>query len=225
VTGGAPLDRHASTPAELKARIAAERRGTPFLTLRDEAGHQAIVELAGSQLTIGRRADNDVVIDWDPEVSRLHAQLEHIKGDWCVVDDGLSRNGTYLNGDRVRGRHRLRDGDRLCCGATIVVYRAPAESESKSTLAVTGPVEDVQLSDAQRKVLIVLCRPMGESAFAPPAPNRKIAEELFLSVDSVKAHLRVLFERFGVDDLPQNQKRASLAASALLSGVIKPSEL
>jgi pSer/pThr/pTyr-binding forkhead associated (FHA) protein len=225
VIGGSPLDRHASTPAELKARIEAERRGTPFLALKDDAGRQAIVELGGPQMTIGRRSDNDVVIGWDREVSRLHAQLEHIKGDWCVVDDGLSRNGTYLNGDRVRGRHRLRDGDRICCGVTIVVYRAPTESESNSTLAVTDPAEDVPLSETQRKVLVVLCRPMAESAFAPPATNRAIAEELFLSVDSVKAHLRVLFERFGLNHLPQNQKRASLAASALLSGVIRPSEL
>jgi pSer/pThr/pTyr-binding forkhead associated (FHA) protein len=224
VTGASPLDRHASTPAELKARIEAERRGTPFLALKDDAGHQAIVELAGPQMTIGRRADNDVVIAWDPEVSRLHAQLEHIKGDWCVVDDGLSRNGTYLNGDRVRGRHRLRDGDRLCCGATIVVYRAPTEGESMSTLAVTGPAENVSLSDMQRKVLVVLCRPMGVSAFAPPATNREISEELFLSVDSVKAHLRVLFERFGLDALPQNQKRAQLAAIALVNGIVRQHE-
>jgi hypothetical protein len=225
VIGGSPLDRHRSTPAELKARIEAERRGTPFLAFRDEDGHQAIVGLEGQQVTVGRRGDNDVVIAWDPEVSRLHAQLEHIKGDWCVADDGLSRNGTYLNGKRIRGRQRLRDGDRMCFGGTIVVYRAPGEGESMSTLTVRASAEAVELSETQRKVLVVLCRPMAESAFAMPATNRAIAEELFLSVDAVKAHLRVLFERFHLDDLPQNQKRASLAATALLNGVIAPHEL
>jgi hypothetical protein len=44
-------------------------------------------------------------------------------------------------------------------------------------------------------------------------------------VDAVKAHLRVLFERFGLQDLPQNQKRASLAATVLLNGVVKAHEL
>ena len=45
-----------------------------------------------------------------------------------------------------------------------------------------------------------------------------------VSVDAVKAHLRVLFERFGLDDLPQNQKRARLAAVALVNGVVKQHE-
>ena len=58
-----------------------------------------------------------------------------------------------------------------------------------------------------------------------PATNREIAETLFLSVDAVKAHLRVLFERFGLQELPQNQKRASLAATALLNGIVKAHDL
>jgi hypothetical protein len=41
----------------------------------------------------------------------------------------------------------------------------------------------------------------------------------------VKAHLRVLFEHFGLQDLPQNQKRARLAATALVNGVVAPHEL
>jgi DNA-binding NarL/FixJ family response regulator len=130
-----------------------------------------------------------------------------------------------VNGERIRGRHRLRDGDRLCFGETVVVFRAPAESESQSTLVVSGPRADVQLSETQRKVLAALCRPLSESAFATPATNRAIAEQLFLSVDAVKGHLRVLFERFELEDLPQNQKRASLAASVLLHGVVDPREL
>ena len=68
-------------------------------------------------------------------------------------------------------------------------------------------------------MLIALCRPVNESAFATPATNQEIAEEIFLSVDAVKAQLRVLFDRFGLEDLPQNQKRARLAASTLVGGL------
>jgi pSer/pThr/pTyr-binding forkhead associated (FHA) protein len=219
-----PLDRHASTAAELKARVEAERRGAPFLVYRDGQGKQTLMELSGEELTIGRRADNDVALSWDQEVSRLHAELERIKGDWTVVDDGLSRNGTFLNGERIRGRHRLRDGDRLCFGETIVVYCAPTENESQSTLVVSNG-EEVALTEIQRKILVALCRPLGQSAFAMPATNREIADQLYLSVDAVKAHLRVLFERFALQDLPQNQKRASLAATVLLNGVVKTHDL
>ena len=224
MTASSPLDRHASTAAELKARIEAERRGTPFVVYRDRDGRQTLVELNGDELTIGRRADNDLALPWDQEVSRLHAELHRVRGDWTIVDDGLSRNGTFLNGERIRGRHRLRDGDRLCFGETIVAYCAPRDSESQSTLVV-ATTGDVDLTETQRKLLAALCAPLGESAFATPATNREIAEQLFLSVDAVKSHLRVLFERFGLQDLPQNQKRASLAATVLLNGVVKARDL
>ena len=39
-------------------------------------------------------------------------------------------------------------------------------------------------------------------------------------MDAVKAHLRVLFERLGLDALPQNQKRARLAAVAIVDGLV-----
>ena len=55
-----------------------------------------------------------------------------------------------------------------------------------------------------------------------PATNPQIAAEVFLSVDAVKAHLRLLFERFGLSDLPQNEKRGKLVSTALSSGVLAP---
>jgi len=45
-----------TTPAELKARIEAERRGVPFLVYRDDLGGQTIRELEEVELTVGRRA-------------------------------------------------------------------------------------------------------------------------------------------------------------------------
>jgi FHA domain/Bacterial regulatory proteins, luxR family len=222
-----PIASHLSTPAELKKRIEAERGGSPFLVYRDGAGSQVLVELdAGrDRFTIGRRADSDVVLDWDGEVSRLHAQLESVGQDWTLIDDGLSRNGSFVNGQRVTGRQRLQDGDRLCFGATLVLYRAPTQGDSQSTQIGMTRGGPVHLSPVQRQVLVALCRPVGMSAFESPSTNKQIADELHLSVDAVKAHLRVLFERFGLQDLPQNQKRARLAGSALVNGVVAPHEL
>jgi FHA domain len=210
---------HRSTPAELKARLEAERRGTPFLLFHDGAGHQVLRELEG-EITVGRGADCDVALGWDREVSRLHAQLECVGAHWVLVDDGLSRNGSFVNGERVVGRRLLRDGDRLCFGETPVIYRAPASAGASSTIGVTAGPAAVNLTPTQRKILVALCRPVRESAFATPLTNREIADEISLSVDAVKAHLRTLFERFGLEDLPQNQKRARLAAIALLQGIV-----
>lgn len=220
-------DEPMSSAAELKERIEAERRGVPFLVYRDGDGAQALLELDGpaDQMTVGRGRDSDLAIPWDGTVSRLHAQLERVGSDWTLVDEGLSRNGSFVNAERVVGRRRLRDGDRLCFGKTLLVYHAPFQVESQSTQSSTFAGSAVHLSETQRKVLIGLCRPLATSAFSPPATNRDIAEELHLSVDAVKGHLRLLFERFGLEELPQNQKRARLAATALVNGIVAPHEL
>jgi hypothetical protein len=219
-------DPHTSSPAELAARLAAERRGVPFLLYRDGDGHQRLAELdpADAPITVGRRPENGVALPWDVEVSRVHAQLERVGGDWALIDDGLSRNGSYVNGERVASRRRLRDGDRLCFGETPVLFRAPAGEQSLSTAVVGLSQGQITLTDTQRRVLVALCRPVAGSAYATPATNREIADEVHLSVDAVKAHLRVVFDRFGLDDLPQNQKRARLAAVALVNGVVKQHE-
>jgi pSer/pThr/pTyr-binding forkhead associated (FHA) protein len=181
------------------------------------------LEPLGPVVTIGRRLSCDVPLHWDLDVSRLHARLERLGADWTIVDDGTSRNGTWLNREPVAGRRRLCDGDLLRCGSTLLAFRC-GDSGSEPTHAGVGAHEPV-LADAQRKVLVALCRPYGSSSFAAPASNHQIAAELQLSVDAVKAQLRVLFRLYGLEDLPQNQKRAALAGRALEVGAISIVEL
>jgi pSer/pThr/pTyr-binding forkhead associated (FHA) protein len=218
----------ADTAPELKSRIEAERRGRPFLIHRDGAGTQVLTELDPDRprLAVGRSEEADLQLDFDAEASRLHAELERSGGEWLVVDDGLSANGTFVNGERVVARRRLRDGDAIRFGSTLAVFRAPGETVASET-ARAGNVPDASsVTDTQKRVLVGLCRPFRESSdFATPATNREIAEEVFLSVDAVKAHLRALFERFEVGDLPQNQKRVRLAELAMRTGVVAPRDL
>jgi pSer/pThr/pTyr-binding forkhead associated (FHA) protein len=211
------------SPRDLKALIEAERTGQSFLHWRDGAGQQHILLLGSDRgrVTIGRRPQSDVPLTWDQEVSRAHALLEPVGEEWTLMDDGLSRNGSFVNGSRVHGRHRLHNRDRMCFGNTHVVYRSAAEDHgSESTARAADSPSAIPLSETQRKVLIALCRPIVESSAAIPATNPQIAAEVFLSVDAVKAHLRVLFERFGLGDLPQNEKRSRLVSLTLDSGVL-----
>jgi pSer/pThr/pTyr-binding forkhead associated (FHA) protein len=210
-----PLHAHASSPRELSERIAAERAGSAFLLYRDRDGNQVILPLRRDRVTIGRRPSNDVALDWDSEVSRVHAALERAGDDWTLVDDGLSHNGTYVGGDRVTGRRRLRDGDVIGVGGTAIAYCAPdGSSTSMQTVTSVGPRIAELLTPAQRRVLVALCRPFRDETYATPATNQQIADELVVSVDAVKSNLRALFGVFGIDDLPQNQKRASLRSVA-----------
>jgi pSer/pThr/pTyr-binding forkhead associated (FHA) protein len=221
-------EQRSTSAPELKAQIEAERGGRPFLVLRDGEDEQRIVviEEAATGLWIGRGESADVRLDWDEEVSALHAQLEVVGAECTLLDDGLSRNGSFVNEERVDGRRRLRDGDRLRFGRTAVHYRRPGEGAPEATVAAGKVPAAATISPGQRRVLVALCRPFkNEAAFATPPTNQAIAEELHLSVDAVKTHMRALFEKLEVEDLPQNQKRVALAERALQSGAVSRREL
>jgi pSer/pThr/pTyr-binding forkhead associated (FHA) protein len=193
-----------------------ERR--PFLLFRDAEDTERLFFLAPELATasVGRQSSADLVLDWDDQVSRVHARFERVNDAWDLVDDGLSRNGTFVNEERLTGRRRLSDGDTLRFGRTRVTFRSEVgESPSKVTLSTT-----------QRRVLAALCRPFkGGSHYARPASDEQIAEELFLSVGEVRAHLKVLYVKLGVPELPEGDRRLHTVERALSSGLISERDL
>ncbi len=215
------------SPAELKNVILAERTGLPLLLWRDADGAQQNFMLAARRhATVGRKSSNDVMLSADGEVSRTHAELELIGGGWTVSDDGLSRNGTFVNGKRITQRRRLVDGDVLIIGRTIVEFRAPSQGSTAVTSWGADLPKVESLTETQRKILIALCRPYkAGDAYTAPASNQEIAREVFLGVDAVKNHLRLLFQRFGIAELPQNQKRARLVQCAFEWGLVADRDL
>jgi DNA-binding NarL/FixJ family response regulator len=176
-------------------------------------------------VTIGRAPSADVCLTGDIQVSRVHAVIERIAGQWTIVDDGLSRNGTFLNGRRLSHRVRLRDRDKIRVGETVLTFCAPPQTATQQTV-VGGRLPAIPgLTDRQHSVLVALCRPYREApTYATAASNQQIAKELFLSLNAVKTHLRVLFHKFGIDALPQNQKRARLVELALQLGLADETE-
>ena len=216
-----PHALHRATPAELKARIEAERRERPFLLYRDHDDVQQILDLgdAAERLTIGRSTQNDVALPWDREVSRVHASLERLGDEWTFVDDGRSHNGSFIDGVRVQGRQRLRDGDEIKLGQTHIVFRRPTGRESLRT-ATSQQRTTPKISEAQMRVLTALCRPYVDNTYAVPATNKQIADELIIGVETVKTHMRALFDAFELGDLPQHQKRTALAQRALETALV-----
>ena len=106
---------------------AAERRGDPYLVFSAPEGRRRVLSLPNSwdRATIGRGLSADVVLSWDNDVSRTHAELCRFGDEWVLIDEGLSRNGSFVNDERVSGRRALHDGDRLRFGATVVSFHAP----------------------------------------------------------------------------------------------------
>jgi predicted component of type VI protein secretion system len=213
---------------ELEARVHAERAGVPFLVFRDGTGRQQVVALPADRdrVAVGRRPERGIHLEWDREVSRVHALLEHVAGAWTIVDDGLSRNGTFINHVHVVGRRRLQDGDVIRCGSVLLEFHDPRDRADEPTLkAKDGGAPAARLSPAQRRVLVELCRPLAGNARGVPATNKEIAARLDLSVDAVKTQLRRAAEVLGVDRLPQNEKRITLAWKAMEAGAITEPEL
>jgi hypothetical protein len=224
-----PSARHASSPSELQASLAAQRAGVAHIVYRDGSGAQRIAHLpegSGEPISIGRSSTCAICIDWDGEVSRVHAELTPAGNEWAVEDNGLSRNGTFVNGTRVAGRQRLADGDQLRVGLTRLAYRAATPTAAVGTIESGALPSRSDITPGQMRVLVSLCRPYAEKeSYGIPASNREIADDLHLSLAAVKSQIRALFDRFGVEELPQNQKRARLVELAFLSGAVSQREL
>jgi FHA domain-containing protein len=225
VSGNPPAE--ADSTSDSSARLEDERGGRPFLLFSDDdRGQQFFFFPPGSsQLSVGRGHSSDILLDWDDQVSRLHARFERVGSHWEVVDDGLSSNGTFVNQERVSGGRRLIDGDSVRFGTTTVTFRLPALAQP-ATGDIAAASAAVDLSTSQRRVLVALCRPCnGQNGFASPATDQQIADELFLSVGAVKGHLRVLYAKLGVDALQDADTRARLVERACSAGLVSDRDL
>jgi pSer/pThr/pTyr-binding forkhead associated (FHA) protein len=219
-----PLALDIATPADLEARREAEKRGLPFLLLRDDGGQQQIVVLddESTSVTIGRRLEAAVSLNWDPEVSRLHAELECKAGEWTLCDDGYSQNGTYVNGLRIHGRRRLRDGDLVRVGQTSIAFCDPGLGGLGVTLAPGELGTAPKFSEQQQRILRALCRPlMGDGEGVTPASDAAIAAATGIPEEVVTTELDHLGRSFGLQEMPPADRRAEIALLALRSGLVK----
>jgi DNA-binding CsgD family transcriptional regulator len=185
-----------------------------YLELWTPAGRE-LVSLEAGRLTLGTDPANDLALPADPTLSRLHAVLERYEAGWCVRDLG-SRNGTFVNGQRIWSERSLRPGDELRVGATRLVYRGE-EPGGKSTQASEPPPE---LTRREREVLLTLCRTvLGGAAFTEPASIREIADALVVTEAAVKQHLGHLYDKFGIHGGGE-RRRVRLANEALRRGAV-----
>jgi hypothetical protein len=215
------------TEEELAARSAAEDRGERFLVYDDGDGRQVIHTLVGSRpaVTIGRREEADIAIPWDPELSRLHASLDLQAGEWTISDDGLSQNGTWVNGMRLVGRRRLADGDLVRVGRTEIAYHDPVPIGTGPTLVPGELSATPRFSEQQQRVLQALCRPLfvdGEGI--TPASDEEVAAATGIPLDAVAVELDHLGRALGLEGMPRGDQRAEVALLAMRSGLVSADE-
>ena len=97
------------------------RSGLCLRVLEPEARRDQVFEL-GREVTIGRGVDCVVALDGDSYASSLHARVFPRNGEVWIEDLG-STNGTYVNERRLAAPARLRRGDRVRVGGTVLEVR------------------------------------------------------------------------------------------------------
>jgi predicted component of type VI protein secretion system len=187
-----------------------------------EWGDSRIVMLEGTRLTVGRLGDNDLVLAGDGEVSRFHALFEGVAGGWCLRDLS-SKNGTFVNGERLGGDRPLRSGDQIRIGRTWLVFHAGVVGDD-STLTQT-PERAPELTRREREVLIaLLAGATSGELFNEPASTRDMAEALSVSEAAIKQHLLHLYDKFGIY-AEGERRRFRLANEALRRGAVSLAEV
>jgi predicted component of type VI protein secretion system len=146
------------------------------LVIEDESGTRSIVPLAGEQVTVGRGEEGNALPLPDRDVSRRHARFTLVNGAVFVEDLG-SLTGTRVNGERISGRRRLREGDLVEIGGYDL-----AVVPDGGLAAMAGPGAPPPLPHASRppttEAPVAAARPAAPfaptvqlSAASPPRPR------------------------------------------------------
>ncbi len=187
----------------------------PFIRVEDSG---EVFALRSEVTTVGRGTAVDVRLG-DPSVSRLHAEIVR-RGPYAyVVDLGLSRNGTRVNGRPV-ARRVLEDGDVVSFGAARCrVGGVPHEDIAPDVELRRSAAPE--LTRRELDVLTSLCRPaLSDEAFVSPATAREIAADLVVTEAAVKQHLLRLYQKFRIPE--GTNRRTRLANEVVALGLVRP---
>ena len=116
----------------------------------------------------------------DLTVSRRHAHLEHTRDGWFLLDDGAS-NGVFINGVKIEKRGKVKVGDQIRLGSTLLVFGSPNQSVTVST----NPDVDVRNISKPGDSAIISTVPSSDDSVILSAPEPSAA---------AMAHFRVLLQ-------------------------------
>jgi predicted component of type VI protein secretion system len=191
------------------------------LEISKPSGRQ-LISLGGERVTIGKSSTNVVSLNHDSTVSRVHAVLENLGFAWSIRDVG-SRNGTYLNGEKISAERVLRSGDELRIGNSRLVFwevqGADETTAGDATVSVAPTQAPPRLTRRELEVLVVLCRPLvSDDPFPEAVSVRRMAQELFVTEAAIKQHLQNLYDKFAIP--PEGERRVRLANEAIRRGAV-----
>jgi pSer/pThr/pTyr-binding forkhead associated (FHA) protein len=145
---------HVSTFGDINEQI--EKYYGPKLIGVLPSGEKLRFLISQGEVEIGKASHNHIVLN-DPTVSNAHAVLMVRDGGYTIVDLG-SRNGTFVNGDRLGGQPRtLRHGDTIQLGQTVLTFRNSGETPEN----VTATLSPTALAEVRRRAEAMASSEMG----------------------------------------------------------------
>jgi hypothetical protein len=121
----APVAPPAPSQAKTTEQQAPVMIGT--LTAQDGTMHPLLEEIS----TIGRTPVNTIVLT-DGSVSARHARVDRTP-DGFVIEDAGSRNGTYINSEKLSEKRLLTDGDLVRLGKIILTFNLASDLKRKQS--------------------------------------------------------------------------------------------
>jgi serine phosphatase RsbU (regulator of sigma subunit)/pSer/pThr/pTyr-binding forkhead associated (FHA) protein len=112
---------------------AASKMAVPELLIQTPDGKSRTLPLDRDRFTLGRASTNELCYPEDAGLSRQHLALERAGDSWVVRDLG-SKNGTFVNGERITAPHQLSLQDRVTAGHLALQFASRPASLDKTVV-------------------------------------------------------------------------------------------
>jgi len=122
------------------------------LFVYQKAGDPFSFDFTEDKVSMGRSSDNDISIP-DPFCSGFHARIDRLGKDF-ILKDNDSKNGTFLNGEKIQSEVRLKEGDEILIGSTRIVFNKKLSTNVEFTDSPSSSVNVntiMHLEDILRK--------------------------------------------------------------------------
>jgi adenylate cyclase len=161
----------------------------PFLKFEEGDGRE-IPLISGNVWKIGRGEQNAIVLIHDM-VSRNHAMIQQLEDGEFYLIDMDSRNGSFLNGQRLTAPAALRDGDRLSFGKSRLCFRNPARAAATASSSGTPALEQTTELFQQATVSVLVVDIRGFAVLAArldPEVLSKLLNTWYAEADRIMRH-------------------------------------
>jgi pSer/pThr/pTyr-binding forkhead associated (FHA) protein len=170
----------------------------PHLMTRDGGR----IPLEAEPIGIGRDDTCGISLISDRLVSRAHAEISEVEGQW-VLSDLNSRNGTLVNGRKIR-QHPLRGGDVIVIGTQEFTFVTDEDPHATEAADIQPDKSLIDLTKREREVLVLVSQGL---------TDLQIGTSLFISANTVRSHLERIGEKTGL------RRRSELTRLAIELGL------